>query len=296
MISFVPAKINIGLDIVSRRKDGYHNLETLFYPIGLHNGTPACPSPFGDILEITPLMSGSKDVKFIFTGNRIDCPLEKNLVVKAYRLFADSYFRKTGNRLRPYCIHLEKHIPDGAGIGGGSADATFTLKALNSLSDEPFTIEEMSDMALRLGADCPFFLYNEPMRGSGVGEILTPFPAILSGKWLLLVKPDIYISTGEAFAGISPKEPEMSLLEKLTSPLEEWKGQITNDFEESLSEKFSEIKEIINSLYDSGAIYASMSGSGSACYGIYADSVACHAASELMKNYLPNAGVNEILL
>ncbi|MBO4965640.1 MAG: 4-(cytidine 5'-diphospho)-2-C-methyl-D-erythritol kinase [Muribaculaceae bacterium] len=267
MIQFIPAKINIGLNIVEKRPDGYHNLETVFYPIGRFNGTPAVPYPFGDVLEITP--SKTTDHTFTFTGRTIDCPLEKNLVVTALRLFEKQYNEKYGLEMPKFDITLDKHIPDGAGIGGGSADATYMLRGLNTLCDNPFDLNELSEMALHLGADCPFFLLDEPAYGEGVGEILTPIKVDLKEKWLLLAKPDIYISTAEAFREILPKHPETSLKELIQLPIQEWRHHIVNDFEESLSGRFPEIINLKQMLYNSGAEYASMSGSGSSVYGIY---------------------------
>ncbi|MCM1291264.1 MAG: 4-(cytidine 5'-diphospho)-2-C-methyl-D-erythritol kinase [Prevotella sp.] len=265
MITFVPAKINIGLYVVSRREDGYHNLETVFYPIGLHNGTPSCPYPFGDILEITPC----DETVFEFTGRVIDCPLEKNLVVKAYRLFEKEYALKTGRILGSYRVQLYKNIPDGAGIGGGSADATYTLTTLNSLNNNIFAIEELKRLAVMLGADCPCFLYPAPMYGQGIGENLTQLNLDLTGKWLILVKPDLYVSTKEAFANVYPQVPNNNLKETLRLPIQDWRNKVYNDFEISISKSHPIIMRIKESLYDEGADFASMSGSGSSVYGIF---------------------------
>ena len=294
MITFIPAKINIGLNIVARRPDGYHNLETLFYPIGKHNGTHSCPYPFGDILEITPSQTGR--MEFSFTGNAIDCPEEKNLVVKAAGLFTTRLKEDKDTTLPPLLIHLDKHIPDGAGIGGGSADATFTRRMLNCLCPSPFDDETMKEMATSLGADCPFFLHDIPMIGEGIGEILTPFPPILEGKWLLLVKPPVYISTREAFANISVRASERPLSELLRQPISHWKGGVHNDFEISLQDRFPQLGEIKKLLYNTGALYASMSGSGSSLYGIYETAKDCHSAATTMKRELPEAASYEILL
>lgn len=269
MIQFIPAKINIGLNIVEKRPDGYHNLETVFYPIGLMNGTPEAPYPFGDILEITPSSAASHS--FTFTGRSIDCSPEKNLVVKALRLFEEHYRNECGAKMPVFHIVLDKHIPDGAGLGGGSADATYTLRMLNALCGNPFDNRALSEIALRLGADCPFFLLNEPAYGEGVGERLTPIDVKLEGKWLVLIKPDIYISTAEAFRGVCPHWPEHSLRELIKQPVEEWKNLIFNDFETSIAKHFPQIEELKATLYRLGADYASMSGSGSSVYGIYPD-------------------------
>lgn len=271
MIKFVNAKLNLGLNIVARRADGYHNLETLFYPVGVYNGTPRNPEPFCDILEITP----SENTEFIFTGRIVDCPLEKNLVYKAWRLFKENY-----PDLKEYAIRLEKHLPDGAGLGGGSADATFALRMLNELSESPFSDSQLADMALKLGADCPFFVSNSPCFAQGVGEVLTPSPLNLSGWWALLVKPDVSVSTKEAFAGVTPAIPERSLIEIAKLPVEEWNGLMINDFEASIFPNHDILPSIKESLLAMGAVYASMSGSGSTIFGLFKSREAALKAKE----------------
>lgn len=260
MIKFVNAKLNLGLNIVCRRPDGYHDLETLFYPVGLHNGLPLNPEPFCDILEITP----SGDTEFLFSGRRVDCPLEKNLVYKAWNIFKDNY-----PELGHFDIRLEKHLPDGAGLGGGSADATFVLRSLNELSGNPFSDERLAAMALALGADCPFFVYNKPCFAQGVGELLTPVSLDLSGWWCALVKPEVSVSTREAFAGVTPTVPKRSLLEIAELPLEEWNGLMVNDFETSIFPNHPVLAQIKRHMLESGASYAAMSGSGSTIFGLF---------------------------
>lgn len=271
MIRFVNAKINIGLQIVKRREDGYHDLQTVFYPVGLYAGTPGNPDPFCDILEIIP--SEKNCVEFEFTGRKVDCPLEKNLVCRAAHLFwkaKETSLRRCigSNGLR---ICLDKHLPDGAGMGGGSADATFTITTLNSLLDEGSRMseEEMAAMALQLGADCPFFVYNRPMYGEGVGEKLTDIPLDLSGYWFLIVKPRVFVSTKEAFAGIIPRKGGIDLRRLAEIPIQNWQGMVKNDFEDSIFPKYPELEEIKQQLLRRGAVYASMSGSGSSIYGIF---------------------------
>ena len=286
MIKFVNAKINIGLQIVRRREDGYHDLQTVFYPIGLYAGTPGNPDAFCDILEIIPAVVNG--VEFEFTGRKVDCPVDKNLVCRAARLFWDAkgedLQRCVGsNGLR---ICLDKHLPDGAGMGGGSADASFTITALNSLLEEEsrMTDEEMAAMALRLGADCPFFVYNRPMYGEGVGEKLSDIPLDLSGYWFLVVKPRVYVSTKDAFAGITPKKGDIDLCRLAEIPIDEWQGIVKNDFEDSIFPKFPELREIKELLLARGAVYASMSGSGSSMYGIFRNlSEAENAKSQFVK-------------
>lgn len=262
MIRFVNAKLNLGLNIVRKRPDGYHDLETVFYPVGLHNGTPSNPEPFCDILEITP----AEKTEFVFSGRQVDCPLEKNLVYKAWLIFKERY-----PQLCEYRIELEKHLPDGAGLGGGSADASFVLTMLNELSGDPFGKEELAEMALRLGADCPFFIYNQPCFAQGVGEKMEPVGLDLSGWWCVLVKPEVSISTKEAFAGVTPAEPEKSLRDIVKLEVEEWKDAMCNDFEGSLFPNHPLLSEIKARMYEFGAVYAAMSGSGSTIFGLFKD-------------------------
>ncbi|MDE6143865.1 MAG: 4-(cytidine 5'-diphospho)-2-C-methyl-D-erythritol kinase, partial [Muribaculaceae bacterium] len=200
MIKFVNAKINLGLNIVRRREDGYHDLETVFYPVGIESGMPQQPEPFDDILEVFIEKGKDTGCRFQFMGRRVDCEPEKNLVVKATTLFIKTYFDKEGidDRLGLVNVVLDKHLPDGAGLGGGSADASFTLMALNELMDFPFSESELTRMALRLGADCPFFIRNTPCFAEGIGEILHPVEIDLKGRWLLVVKPPVYVSTKDA--------------------------------------------------------------------------------------------------
>ena len=278
MIRFVNAKLNLGLNIIRKREDGYHELETLFYPVSLYNGTPANPEPFCDILEVCRSDSGSDE--FAFTGNRIDCPPEKNLVWKAL-----SAFREATGVKGYYKIDLDKHIPDGAGLGGGSADATFTLSALNSLEGEILDSDELKAIAVRLGADCPFFVENRPVFASGIGEIMRPADVSLKGFWALIVKPDVYISTREAFAGITPKIPEIPIPDIVSHPVEEWcQRGLKNDFEPHIFAAHPELSEIKACLYSEGALYASMSGSGSSIFGIYKEKDSAERAAESFKN------------
>lgn len=260
MIKFINAKLNLGLNIVRKRPDGYHDLETVFYPVGKYNGTPENPEPFCDILEITP----SEKTEFCFTGREVDCPLEKNLVYKAWKLFKDEF-----RELDDYVITLEKHLPDGAGLGGGSADASAVLTMLNELSGFPFSMEKLAEMALRLGADCPFFIYDRPCYAEGVGEKLEPIDLDLSGWWCVLVKPEISISTKEAFAGVTPGCPEIPLTEIIKLEVEEWQGKMVNDFESSLFPNHLDLAIIKDSLIAMGATYAAMSGSGSTVFGLF---------------------------
>ena len=265
-MTFVNAKINIGLDIVARREDGYHELNTVFYPVGLHAGQPENPVPFCDILEVTPMPVGKpNEVFYEFYGNPVGCTLDKNLVARAANAFCNS-LPEPVDALR---IALEKHIPDQAGMGGGSADAAFTLMLLNEYLGQPKTEEELLEMALKLGADCPFFIKNTPCYAEGVGEKLEEIPLDLSGYWLAIAKPALCISTKEAFAGVTPRRPEIPLREAIMRPIAEWNDCIRNQFEESLFPNHPELRELKEGMYRSGALYASMTGSGSVVYGIF---------------------------
>jgi len=250
MVCFPNAKINLGLNIVSKRGDGYHNLETIFYPIAIQ-----------DALEVVP----SKDDKdsFVEAGIRVDAQPENNLVMKALLLMREYH------SIPPVEVHLLKKIPFGAGIGGGSADAAFMLKLLNEMFFLKMTDNDLSKLAVRLGADCPFFIYNRPMFARGVGEQLEDINLSLDKYYLVLVKPDIHIPTRDAFALIQPVEPELSLKEIIKFPVRDWVDSMCNDFEKSIFPKYPAIEKIKEKLYDLGAAYASMSGSGSSVYGIF---------------------------
>ena len=260
MIRFINAKLNLGLNIVRKRPDGYHDLQTIFYPVGKYNGTPGNPEPFCDILEITE----AETTDFVFTGRKVDCPLEKNLVYKAWKVFKENY-----PELPDYRIHLEKHLPDGAGLGGGSADASGVLCMLNDLNGKPFDNIRLAEMALSLGADCPFFIYNKPCYAEGVGEILEPIDLDLSGWWCLLVKPEISISTKEAFSGVKPAYPAYPLKETSMQNVGAWQCRMVNDFEASLFPHHKELPIVKERLLGMGAEYASMSGSGSTVFGLF---------------------------
>ncbi|MDE5773420.1 MAG: 4-(cytidine 5'-diphospho)-2-C-methyl-D-erythritol kinase [Muribaculaceae bacterium] len=264
MIQFVNAKLNLGLNIVRKREDGYHLLETIFYPVGLYNGTPENPDPFCDILEVIPAGDNVGENRYFWSGRKIDCPLEKNLVYRAAELITE----ETG---RYFDLYLEKYLPDGAGLGGGSADASFTLKALNEISGRTIPDARLKEMALSLGADCPFFIDNIPAYGEGIGEILTPVEQRLKGMWCVIVKPDVYVSTREAFAGITPHPSATSLRDVYSRPVSVWREFMHNDFEESIFPQHPELAVIKQQLYGHGAIYAQMSGSGSSIFGLFDD-------------------------
>lgn len=248
MITFPNAKINLGLFIERKRPDGYHDISTIFYPI-----------PLVDAVEIIP----APETELFLYGNPVDCPPEKNLVVKAYRLMAEEF------HLPNAAIHLYKHIPDGAGLGGGSADAAFLLKMLNEMHALGLDEEELAKRAVALGADCPFFIYNRPMIARGIGNIFSPAQVSLKGSTIVVIKPEISIPTALAYTGTTPKIPENDIADIVALDPHEWKHALSNDFEASIFPKFPELEEIKKSLYASGAYYASMSGSGSAIFGLY---------------------------
>lgn len=253
MITFPNAKINLGLNITEKRPDGYHNLETIFYPI-----------PLEDALEACPRKEGPGCYSLSQSGLSIEGDAENNLVVKAYKLLDETY------HLPPVDIYLHKHIPSGAGLGGGSADAAFMLKLLNRMYRLNLTDDQLEAYAARLGADCAFFVRNQPTYAEGIGNIFSPVELSLAGWQLLLVKPDIFVSTRDAFARIRPRHPERNLRDLINQPVESWKDSIINDFEESVFPQFPAIGDIKTELYRLGAVYASMSGSGSSVYGLFA--------------------------
>lgn len=250
MILFPNAKINIGLNVVRRRDDGYHDLSTLFYPVG-----------WSDVLEMVPSKSGTTTLTV--SGRTVDCPPEKNLVMKAYRAM------EAETVVPAVDIFLHKIIPDGAGLGGGSSDAAFTLKGLNEMFNLGRSDEELARIAVTIGADCPFFIYDRPMIASGIGDVLATFSLSLVGCAIAIVKPDEYVSTKEAYSGVRPKLPEVDLADTLQGPIDSWSGQVENDFEGSIFPLHPVIGQVKERLYRLGADYASMSGSGASVYGIF---------------------------
>ena len=248
MIVFPHCKINLGLHVISKREDGYHNIETCFYPV-----------PWTDILEIIP----AKEFSFTSSGLVIPGKDEDNLCIKAY------HHLQTHFDLAPVKIHLHKVLPTGAGLGGGSSDAAFTLRLLNSVFDLKLNPIQLRKFAAQLGSDCSFFVEDKPMLGSGRGEQLVDLPLSLKGLYMVLVKPDIHVSTADAYAGVKPHTPHQTLTDILTLPVAEWKDHLVNDFERSVFAKYPAIEAIKKEFYDHGALYASMSGSGSSVFGIF---------------------------
>ncbi|MBD8388743.1 4-(cytidine 5'-diphospho)-2-C-methyl-D-erythritol kinase [Dysgonomonas sp. BGC7] len=255
MICFPNAKINLGLNVVSRRGDGYHNLETIFYPINIE-----------DALEII-VREGQESDTFTEAGIVIDAKPEKNLVMRALKLMRSRYKFPTVE------VHLLKKIPFGAGLGGGSADASFMLKLLNDTFSLGVSEEELVSLAVQLGADCSFFIHNRPVFASGIGEIFEDIDLSLKDYHFVLIKPDIQIPTKDAFASVVPCAPAISLKKIISRPVEEWRDLMINDFEKSVFPKYPIIREIKHDLYDRGALYASMSGSGSSVFGIFKNAI-----------------------
>lgn len=258
MITFPCAKINLGLNIVSKRPDGYHNLETVFYPI-----------PLTDALEIKYMdekFPSESPCDLKITGNDIDCNEEDNLVIKAYQLLAADF------QLPRVHAHLVKRIPTQAGLGGGSSDAAYMIRLLDERFRLNIGIPEMERYAAKLGADCAFFITADPSYAEGIGDVLMPVDvpgAGLGGYYLAVVKPSVAVSTRDAYAAIVPKTPAKCCRDIVRQPIETWKDELVNDFEAPIFAMHSELATIKQSLYDAGAVYAAMSGSGSALFGIF---------------------------
>lgn len=263
MIAFPTAKINLGLNIVERRPDGYHNIETVFLPV----------PGVSDVLEIVPSTSGETTLHTY--GNPVDCPVEKNLVMRAYALLASQH------ELPALDIHLYKHIPDGAGLGGGSSDAAATLVTINSMLELGLSTEQLASLAARLGADCAFFVHGRPMMATGIGDVLTPVEVNLKGKCLLLVKPPVGVSTAQAYARVTPEPSTLRPDEVVQWPLPMWDGALKNDFEPSVFAQYPLLWHIKAMLLDAGAQYAAMSGSGSTMFAVFdTDEMAERAADK----------------
>lgn len=258
MITFPCAKINLGLNIVSKRPDGYHNLETVFYPI-----------PLTDALEIKYMdekFPSESPCDLKITGNDVDCNEEDNLVIKAYQLLAADF------QLPRVHAHLVKRIPTQAGLGGGSSDAAYMIRLLDERFRLNIGIPEMERYAAKLGADCAFFITADPSYAEGIGDVLMPVDvpgAGLGGYYLAVVKPSVAVSTRDAYADIVPKTPAKCCRDIVRQPIETWKDELVNDFEAPIFAMHPDLAAIKQSLYDAGAVYAAMSGSGSALFGIF---------------------------
>ncbi len=249
MIAFPNSKINLGLNILRKRIDGYHDIETVFYPVGIR-----------DALEIIPAATTSMTI----TGTAVPGDAGSNSCLKAYSLLKKDY-----PSLPPVHIHLHKTIPTGAGLGGGSADGSFTLALLNKQFGLGLREEQLLAYALQLGSDCPFFILNTPAIGTGRGEALTTIALSLAAYKILIVNPGIHVDTAKAFSQITPAIPAKAIAEIIARPVSSWKDELRNDFEPSVFNAHPELKVIKETLYKHGALYASMSGSGSTIYGIF---------------------------
>lgn len=253
MIQFPNCKINLGLSIVSKRSDGYHELETVFYPIKLN-----------DIVEIVRTTPTKELVQFTSTGIQVPGEIANNLCVKAYNLLKEAY-----PAISAVKIHLHKHIPMGAGLGGGSSDATAVLKILNQLFNLSLTKEQLLYFAAQLGSDCPFFVLDTPSHAIGRGEILTAIECDLSNYTIALIHPGVHVSTSWAFQQLTPSKKEKSIANIVAQPIESWKHELINDFEAPIFQAHPLLAELKEFLYNQGALYASMSGSGSSLFGIF---------------------------
>lgn len=263
MILHANCKINIGLDILRRRADGFHDLETLMVPVaGLY-----------DVVEVTRTVAAGAE--FRQEGLAVDCPPEQNICMKAFGLMRERH-GVDGVRIR-----LDKRVPFGAGLGGGSSDGTAVLLALDRLFGLGLGEEELVALAAELGSDTSFFVRNIPQLCSGRGEVMVPFEVDLAGLKLVIVKPDEGISTREAYAGVTPRYPALPLAERLRRPLAEWQGTVTNDFEPHIFAAHPRIAAVKRRLLDAGALYAAMSGSGSALFGLFAPEVSDEALRAL---------------
>lgn len=263
MICFPNAKINLGLRVTEKRPDGYHNLETVFYPIGLKDALEVVPHPNGKAFSLEVLSSEPSD-------SGMD--EEKNIVTKSFRLLEKQF------KLQPAAFFLKKGIPTGAGLGGGSSDAAYALKIINLMNNLGLTDGQLERFSAQIGADCAFFIKNNPIFASGIGTDFEDIPLNLRGYFLVLIKPDVHVSTAEAYSLVQPAHPDRSLKEEIGQPIETWRDNVINDFEPSVFLNYPIIGEIKETLYRNGAVYASMSGSGSSVYGLFKKTVDLRSA------------------
>jgi len=269
MIQFPNCKINLGLSILEKRKDGFHALETVFYPVALN-----------DILEITKTINGQQNalVEFESSGNPIPGDVSSNLCVKAYHLLKADF-----PQLTPVTIHLHKKIPIGAGLGGGSSDGAAALSMLNDLFQLQLSTTQLIQYAAQLGSDCPFFILNEASHATGRGEVMQPMPINLSNFTMALIHPNIPISTGWAFQQITPAIKEKTIASIIQQPIATWKNELINDFEKPVFEAHTSLALIKHNLYEQGAIYASLSGSGSSLFGLFPKGTKLQSSSAFEK-------------
>ncbi|MDE7026669.1 4-(cytidine 5'-diphospho)-2-C-methyl-D-erythritol kinase [Duncaniella freteri] len=254
MILFPNAKINLGLDILRKRPDGYHDIETVMVPV-----------PWCDVLEIVP--AKGSETTLTVSGRKVECPMEKNLVMKAYRALEAEV------SLPPVDIYLRKIIPDGAGLGGGSSDASFTLLALNELFSLGYNREELARIASTLGSDCPFFIYNTPMLCTGTGTDMEPVELDLKGHSILIVKPQVSVPTAAAYSHTTPAIPSTPIRDIIASPISSWEGRLKNDFEPSVLPAYPAIADVKRSIKEMNPIYTAMSGSGASVFGIFGNDI-----------------------
>lgn len=260
MIVFPQAKINLGLNVVERRPDGYHNLETVFYPVPLYDAL--------EVQEMNKDFPSEVDCDLKVTGINVEGDEQCNLVVRAYQLLKQEF-----PQLPRVHVHLHKAIPTQAGMGGGSSDCAAMLCALNTWYHLGLTDEQLIKRAASLGADCAFFVINHPAYAEGIGERLQPIELNLKGWWLAMVRPDIPVSTKEAFALIIPHKPEVNCRDIVGKPVEVWRELLVNDFEQSVFAQYPEIGTVKDRLYKLGAAYSAMSGSGSAVFGLFGNPI-----------------------
>jgi 4-diphosphocytidyl-2-C-methyl-D-erythritol kinase len=253
MVFFPNCKLNLGLNIIAKRQDGYHELETVFYPLNI------C-----DALEVINNQHASNEIEFHSTGIKIDVRENENLCIRAYELLKNKF-----PQLPSVKMHLHKTIPTGAGLGGGSADGAVTLLILNKKYQLNLTTDHLKELALQLGSDCPFFIVNKPCFAKGRGEILEEITLDLSSYKFLLVNPNLHIDTRWAFSKIQLSRSGKNLKKTIAQPIESWRSGLINDFEEPVFQQYPQLHFIKTKLYDGGAIYASMSGSGSTFFGIF---------------------------
>jgi len=248
MLYYSNAKINLGLNVVEKREDGFHNIETIFYPISIN-----------DALEFIP----AEKVGLSSSGIEIDCNLEDNLIIKAYKLLQSDF------SLPNLQFHIHKIIPFGAGLGGGSANAAATLQALNTFFELNISKDKLQEYASKIGSDCAFFIKNKPVFAKDKGDVFTDIHIDLLDYYILLIHPGFGVSTVDAYANILPQKPKISVKEIINQPLESWANSLKNDFENPVFQKHSILKTIKSKLYSKGAIYAAMSGSGSSMFGLF---------------------------
>jgi 4-diphosphocytidyl-2-C-methyl-D-erythritol kinase len=250
MVVFPNAKINLGLNVVNKRDNGFHDIETVFYPIQLK-----------EVLEVLPINEDSS--RFCSTGIEIPDSEDGNLVLQAYKIIAKDF------QIPKFDFRLHKLIPIGAGLGGGSADASFAISALNRYCKLGLSLTAMEHYASKLGSDCPFFIRNEPVYATGKGDVFHEIDCSLKGKYLLLINPNIHVSTALAYSGVIPQIKDHKIPDIVKLPIDQWKDSLVNDFETSVFSEYPVLSEVKDQLYLKGAVYASMSGSGSSMFGVF---------------------------